>query len=103
MPWAVEWTAGEFAALLRARAAWRDSHSQPLPALPARERHMIACASDLPTALVEVELAAPTQARLDWERRQETDRSSQRRDTGLLPEVARRQDHDGDTRAGGVE
>ncbi|GAB3349938.1 hypothetical protein GCM10027300_13430 [Modestobacter lapidis] len=54
MPWAVEWTADEFAAFLRARAAWRNSHSSPLPGLLSRERHAMH-RLHLPRALVDAE------------------------------------------------
>lgn len=64
MPWAVEWTAEDFAAFLRARVAWRGTHLEPLPGLPARERvalHQM----DLPAALVAAEDAA-LKAEPDW-------------------------------------
>lgn len=57
MPWAADWPANEFAAWLRARAAWRDTHAEPLPSLWAKER----CAMqrlDLPAALVDAERRA---------------------------------------------
>lgn len=57
MSWAVEWTAEEFAAFLRARAAWRDSHSRPLPGLPARER-VATSQLGIPQALINAEHAA---------------------------------------------
>lgn len=53
-----EWTSEGFAALLRAREAWRDAHREPLPPLPARERHAMS-RLDLPTALVQAEERAP--------------------------------------------
>jgi hypothetical protein len=52
------WTREDFAAWLRAREAWRDTHAEPLPSLPRRER----CAlqqMDLPRALVDAEKRAP--------------------------------------------
>jgi hypothetical protein len=52
-----QWTADGFAAWLRARAAWRDTHTEPLPGLPGRER----CALTrlrLPQALIDAEAAA---------------------------------------------
>lgn len=58
MPWAVEWTADDFAAFLRARAAWRNTHSHPLPGLLARERHAMQTL-DVPEALIDSEKAAP--------------------------------------------
>lgn len=58
MPWAVKWEPGEFASWLRARAAWRDTHPQPLPGLLARERHAMG-SLQLPQGLVAGENAAP--------------------------------------------
>lgn len=61
------WAAEDFAAWLRARAAWRDAHAAvPLPGLPARERIALR-QLDLPTALVEAEVRAP-KAPPDWRR-----------------------------------
>ena len=60
------WTAEGFATWLRARAAWRDTHADPLPGLPARERvalHHL----DLPAVLVEAEDQAP-KALPEWRR-----------------------------------
>lgn len=62
MPWAVEWTADEFAAFLRARAAWRDTHSRPLPSLPARER-VATSQLAVPQALIDAENAESRGAR----------------------------------------
>lgn len=62
------WSSGDFAAWLRARAAWRDAHLEPLPGLPPRER----CAltrMDLPVALIEAEKAAPIKQPEWYERR----------------------------------
>ena len=53
------WQADDFAAWLRARSAWRDTHSEPLPSLPGRERCALS-AMDLPAALIEAERNAPT-------------------------------------------
>jgi hypothetical protein len=53
-PWRVKWTAGDFAAFLRARAAWRQNHGEPLPRLPARERAAMDCLG-LPSPLVAAE------------------------------------------------
>lgn len=53
------WDSADFAAFLRAREAWRDTHSRPLPELPALERaalHRL----QIPTALVQAEGIAPT-------------------------------------------
>jgi hypothetical protein len=61
-PWRVEWTADEFAAFLRARAAWRDTHSRPLPSLPGRERCAITRIG-IPQALIDAESAASRGAR----------------------------------------
>jgi hypothetical protein len=33
-----KWDPEEFASFLRAREAWRDTHVEPLPILPSRER-----------------------------------------------------------------
>ena len=57
MPWRVEWTAGDFASWLRARESWRDTHSRPLPGLPARERHAMR-ALGIPQALIDAEVTA---------------------------------------------
>src|SRR5687768_8483451 len=65
-----EWTAPDFAAWLRARAAWRDTHAEPLPALLTVERSALT-RLDLPAALVEAE------------------RSSARGGIGRLPAVSR--------------
>jgi hypothetical protein len=92
------WTAEEFAAWLRARAAWRETHPEPLPGPMARER--IALGSlELPQALVEAERAAPT-AEPDWTVWAQDRRSSLGRDIGLLPVVVRPANADGDTRQG---
>ncbi len=56
------WTAEDFAAWLRARAAWRDTHAQPLPALPTLERAALT-KLDLPSGLVQAEGAAVTRGR----------------------------------------
>ncbi len=67
IPWRVEWTGEEFTAFLRARAAWRETHAEPLPHLPARERvalHRL----ELPPALVEAEDHAPKKEQ-EWQRR----------------------------------
>lgn len=54
------WTGEHFAAFLRARAAWRDTHADPLPTLPARERHfMYLNKQGVPAALISAENAAP--------------------------------------------
>ncbi|WP_236826045.1 MULTISPECIES: hypothetical protein [unclassified Blastococcus] len=57
MPWAVKWTAADFAAWLRARAAWRETHAEPLPGLLGRERVALN-QMDLPPALVRAEREA---------------------------------------------
>lgn len=62
MPWRVEWTAEDFAAFLRARAAWRDTHSRPLPSLPAKER-AATTRLGVPQALIDAEVAASRGAR----------------------------------------
>jgi hypothetical protein len=51
------WTADEFAAWLRARAAWRDTHTEPLPGLPGRERCALTRLG-LPQALIDAEAGA---------------------------------------------
>jgi hypothetical protein len=67
-PWRVEWDADEFAAWLRARAAWRDTHEDPLPGLPGRERLALA-RLDGEQVLVDAEKAAPTRPP-EWYSRQ---------------------------------
>jgi hypothetical protein len=62
------WTAEDFAAWLRARAAWRDTHADPLPSLPARERVALT-RMDLRAALVQAEQQAP-RATPEWRRQQ---------------------------------
>lgn len=57
-PWRVRWEAAEFAAWLRVRSAWRDTHTAPLPGLFARERVALT-ALNLPRALVEAERERP--------------------------------------------
>ena len=54
VPAAGRWRPEDFAAFLRARIAWRDTHVQPLPGLPARERVAMA-RMDIPRALVDAE------------------------------------------------
>src|SRR4051794_36681121 len=49
-PWRPIWEPEDFASFLRARAAWRDTHTKPLPGLPPLERHALA-RLDLPRAL----------------------------------------------------
>lgn len=56
-PWQVEWRPEEFAAFLRARVAWRDTHALPLPSLPARERAAMQQLG-IPQALIDVETTA---------------------------------------------
>lgn len=63
MPEAVEWTAEDFAAFLRARAAWRDTHAEPLPFLPAHERCAMARIPGIPQALIDAESAASRNTR----------------------------------------
>jgi hypothetical protein len=92
------WTADDFAAWLRARAAWRVRHTEPLPGLPGRERCALTRLG-LPQALVEAERAAPT-AEPDWTVWAQDRRSSLGRDIGLLPVVVRPANADGDTRQG---
>lgn len=61
-PWAVKWTAEEFAAFLRARTRWRNTHTTPLPGLFAMERvalHQMTDRGELDRAVVAAELAAP--------------------------------------------
>lgn len=61
------WKVDDFAAWLRARAAWRDAHpTEPLPGLPARERVAINRLG-LPQGLVESEQKAPRKVP-EWER-----------------------------------
>ncbi len=60
-PWKVRWDADEFTAWLRTRAAWRDTHSEPLPGLFAQERVAIE-RMPIPRALVEAEQNAPAKA-----------------------------------------
>ena len=51
------WDPADFAAFLRAREAWRDTHAEPLPGLPARER--IAMSQlNVPRGLVDAEKEA---------------------------------------------
>ncbi len=57
------WTAHDFAGWLRARAAWRDSHREPLTGLAARERLRLED-YDLPAALVQAEKTADKGAAL---------------------------------------
>ncbi len=57
-----------FAAFLRAREAWRDTHDEPLPMLPPKERHALEML-DLPAVLVEAERRAPKREP-EWRRRQ---------------------------------
>jgi hypothetical protein len=52
------WTVEDFASWLRARCAWRDTHTEPLPSLPARERHALST-MNLPASLVDAERRAP--------------------------------------------
>lgn len=54
-PWRLKWTAGEFAAWLRTRAAWRDTHSRPLPGLLARERYAMTAIPGISQALIDIE------------------------------------------------
>lgn len=68
-PWAVKWTAEDFASWLRARAAWRDTHTEPLPGLPGLERSALA-RMDLPAVLIEAEQQARTRRHTDAELRQ---------------------------------
>lgn len=53
-PWRVPWEPEDFAAWLRVRAAWRDTHTEPLPSLLSKERCAM-FAMDLPRALVAAE------------------------------------------------
>lgn len=78
-PWAVKWTAEDFAAWLRARAAWRDSHAEPLPGLPARERCAIH-GMKLPAALVQAEERAPRRPPEWWAHRRTTTTTKEGRD-----------------------
>lgn len=57
-PWRREWRAEEFAAWLRTRAAWRDTHAEPLPGLSSLERAALQ-RLELPPGLVEAEERAP--------------------------------------------
>ncbi len=69
-PWKVRWEPEDFAAWLRARAAWRDAHgSDTLPQLYARERHAMAAMHGLPAALVNAERSAPNVHPQEWARR----------------------------------
>ena len=52
------WTAEDFAAWLQARAAWRATHTEPLPGLPGRERCALTRLA-LPQALIDAETGAP--------------------------------------------
>ncbi|MCU1669501.1 MAG: hypothetical protein JWP40_2428 [Blastococcus sp.] len=62
-PWAVQWRPEEFAAFLRARAAWRDTHTRPLYGLPSLERIALHnMAAQLPRGLVEAERTAVRRA-----------------------------------------
>ncbi len=81
-PWRVTWEPEEFAAFLRARAAWRDTHDQPLPGLPARERHAMDCIG-VPQALIEAETSAPNRPP-DWVLRRDRLRAD---DTAPVPVV----------------
>lgn len=63
-PWKVQWTAEDFAAWLRARAAWRDTHAEPLPGLMAMERVALTRIG-VPQALIDEEKAAP-EAPPEW-------------------------------------
>jgi hypothetical protein len=92
------WNAGDFAAFLRARTAWRDTHDQLLPHLPARERHRMA-QDDIPQALAEAENAAP-KALPGWAERAQARRFRPSADTGLLPGVVRPSEADGDMAQG---
>jgi hypothetical protein len=70
-PWAVKWTAEEFAAFLRARADWRKTHTTPLPGLFAMERyamHQMTDRGELDRAVVAAEQSALT-AVPKWVRR----------------------------------
>ncbi len=49
------WSAADFAAFLRARVAWRDTHREPLPSLPARERLAMVNIPGVPRALIDEE------------------------------------------------
>jgi hypothetical protein len=62
MPWAAKWTVDEFAAFLRARTAWRNAHTRPLPRLPARERLAMAQLG-IPKALINAENVASRDVR----------------------------------------
>jgi hypothetical protein len=81
-----QWAADDFAAWLRARAAWRDTHVEPLPSLPSRERFALTQMDDLPGALVEAERAAP-KAEPEWAERAQVRRSSARGGIGPLPQT----------------
>lgn len=67
MPWAVQWQPEEFAAFLRARAAWRDTHTTPLPRLGSRDRYAMQHLG-VPSPLVKAELSAPF-PELEWKNR----------------------------------
>jgi hypothetical protein len=95
------WNAEDFAAFLRARTAWRDTHDQLLPHLPARERHRMA-QDDIPQALAEAENAAP-KALPEWAVRAQARRSSPRVNIGSLSGVVHPVDGHGDTRQGADE
>jgi hypothetical protein len=86
-PWRPIWEPEDFASFLRARAAWRDTHTKPLPGLPPLERHALA-RLDLPRALVDAERAAP-KAEPEWVARAEARRFGSGRGIGPLPEVIR--------------
>lgn len=61
--------AEEFAALLRAREAWRDTHEKPLSALPMRERYAQQFLQH-PEALIQPEGRAPIRHVMQRHRRQ---------------------------------
>jgi hypothetical protein len=84
------WTAEGFAAWLRARAAWRDTHAEPLPDLPPLERSAMT-RMDLPAALIEAERRAPTA---------QVDRFGMRGKTDPLRRSSAPSAADGDTRHG---
>ncbi|MDP9459457.1 MAG: hypothetical protein M3Q22_04115 [Actinomycetota bacterium] len=60
-PWQVKWTAAEFGEWLQARQRWRETHTQLLPGLFARNRFALhRLADELDRQVVADELAAPT-------------------------------------------
>ncbi len=76
-PWQVKWTAAEFGEWLQARQRWRETHTQLLPGLFARDRYAMHCMADrseLPAAVVRAELDAPTRPPEWWTARRTPNR-----------------------------